>query len=384
MKKIIFSVTNDLVTEKRVDRIASSLVKAGYDVSLIGFRHYNAKDLSKRLYSTYRFRMFFRSSIWFYIEYNIKLFRFLMNQKADILVANDLDTLIPCYLTSLFKRSELVYDSHEFFTEVPELQGRFFTRAVWLAIEKLILPRVKHSYTVSQSIADEYSKKYNLKMQLVRNIPYKNSLSAPKEKMTEPNSVILNALPLLRLTGSDFKIIIYQGALNMGRGIEETIMAMHHVKNAFFLIAGSGYMRREIIQLIQKENLEDKVYFLGKIPFENLVEITCRAHIGISLEKNMGLSYYYSLPNKLFDYIQANVPILASPLPEIKNIVENYNLGLFIENYEPEHIASKLEFMLHSKCARNLWKQHLAKAAKELCWENEEHKVIEVFKTVIS
>ncbi|NPA67741.1 MAG: glycosyltransferase family 4 protein [Chlorobi bacterium] len=357
-QKIIISVTNDLVTDKRVHETAVSLIKFGYEVLLVGRKLKNSLPVN-RDYKTKRFNLPFNKGFLFYACYNIRLFLFLIFAKADIFLANDLDTLPANFLASKIRKKKLVYDSHEYFTEVPELVNRPRVKRIWEKIEEFILPKIKHSYTVCNSIADIYNKKYGIDMKVVRNIPVcefvkkQTVLSLPEE--------IKNR-----------KIILYQGAVNIGRGIEPTIKAMQYVENAVFLIIGNGDIFRDIKKLVQNLNLTNKVFFTGKIPFADLYAYTKKADIGISLEENIGLNYYYALPNKLFDYIRANLPVLASPLPEIKNIVETYDIGCFIENHKPEHIAEKINFMLTSPEKMQTWKENLKKASAELCRENEE------------
>ena len=370
MKKVLISVTNDLVSDQRVHKVAISLQIAGFNVVLIGRKLESSPNLSKRSYETKRLNLFFTKGPLFYFEYNLRLFFFLITNNFDILLSNDLDTLLANFLAGKIKNKPLVYDSHEYFTEVPELIGREVAKSVWETIERFILPKVKYSYTVCNSIADIYNRKYNINMKVVRNIP-----------LCEERSIENTAL--LR----EKKIIIYQGAVNKGRGIDSVIMAMHHVNNAEFWIIGSGDEFDKIKELIRIENLSDKVIMHGKVPFERLFEFTKQASVGISLEENLGLNYYYALPNKLFDYIQAGVPVIGSPLPEIVAIINKYDVGLIAEESNvaqsySHFIASQLNTMLGNVELREKWAVNLQKAAKELCWENEEKILLEIFNSI--
>ncbi len=364
-KKIIISVTNDLISDNRVHKVATSLIDFGFEVLLVGRKLKKSLPL-KRNYKTKRFRLFFSKGAIFYACYNIRLFLFLLFAKADIFLSNDLDTLPANFLASKIKNKKLVYDSHEYFTEVPELVNRPKIKRIWERIENNILPKIIYSYTVCSSIAGIYNKKYGTKMKVVRNI-------SECELLMNKINVVLPE------TVNNKKIILYQGVLNIGRGTEHTVEAMQYVENAVFLIIGEGDMKNELQQKVSELNLQNKVVFIGKIPFEQLFAYTKKADIGISVEQNIGLNYYYSLPNKLFDYIRANVPILASKLPEIENIVEKYDIGCFIENHNPKHISEKINFMLNNVEKRKSWKENLKKASAELCWENEEKVLKEIF-----
>jgi glycosyltransferase involved in cell wall biosynthesis len=361
-KKVIISVTNDLVTDQRVHRVATTLVNSEYDVLLIGRKLPNSLSLSVRPYRTKRMNLLFRKGFLFYAEYNFRLFLYLLFHKADILLSNDLDSLPANYLASKFKNSKLVYDSHEYFTEVPELVDRPFVRNVWLKIEEWILPKVKHSYTVCQSIADEYFGNYGIKMEIVRNVPYYYNTENVEGK-------------------SDKKIILYQGALNKGRGLENAILAMKYIDNAILQIIGDGDITYELKQLSKNNDLEDKVHFLGKISFEDVKTQTTKADLGLSIEENIGKNYFYVLPNKLFDYIQAEVPVLVSDFPEMKRIVEKYRIGKTISNTTPESIAKAIKEILEKENTE--WKNNLKIAKKDLCWENEEKIIIEIFSKVV-
>ena len=116
------------------------------------------------------------------------------------------------------------------------------------------------------------------------------------------------------------------------------------------------------------------------MPYTKLLEYTSLGDVGLTLDKDTNLNYRYSLPNKLFDYIQARVPVLASKLTEVEKIIRNFEIGELINSHEPKHIAEKLNFMLDSEDKRREWKKNLEQAAEELCWENEEGKLIEIFE----
>ena len=362
MKQIIISVTSDLCTDQRVHKTAITLLEMGFDVLLVGRKLPDSLPID-RPYKTKRMRLIFKTEVWFYMEYNIRLFLFLLFKKADVLLANDLDTLLPNFLISKLKCKPIVYDSHEMFCEGPELQGRYFVQSVWRFIEKTILPRLKHTYTVSQSIADAYNKRYNNNFLLIRNIPKLEQESRQVEQ--------------LNFNGK--KIILYQGVMNPGRGLEEMIVAMPFIENAILLIIGFGKAEDNLKELVRKLNLENNVIFYGKVPFQDLFTYTKQADIGLLLERSLGLSFTYALPNKLFDYIHAGLPIIASSLVEVKRIMNKYNIGEIVEDYSPESLAKKLNEMLSNSEKREVWKENMQKAKQELNWENEQKKLIEIY-----
>ena len=362
MKRILVSVTNDLVTDQRVHKVCTSLHKEGYNITLIGRLLDNRNPLNRK-YKTKRMHLFFREGFLFYAEYNIRLFFILFFSKKDILIANDLDTLLPNFLVSEIFKKKLVYDSHELFTEVPELISRPRVQKVWIEIEKLILPKLFNCITVCNSIAEYYHKKYNLTFHIIKNVPANIT----------PKSIDLN------FNRKNKKIILYQGSLNKGRGIELMIDTMSYLENFIFVIIGSGDIEKKLKRHTIQNNISDKIVFLGRVEPEKLKSITIHADLGISFEEDLGLNYHYALPNKIFDYIYAKVPSLVSNLPEMKNLVVTNHFGDVIKVRDPKKIAEQINNAFEDSLTYNFWKKNLNKP-NEFIWEHEEHKLKSIFK----
>jgi glycosyltransferase involved in cell wall biosynthesis len=370
MKKVIVSVINDLSTDQRVHKTCNTIHTLGYEVLLIGRKQHKSQALLPRRYKVKRMRLFFEKGMLFYIEYQIRLFFYLLFHHADVLVANDLDTLLPNYLISKIKRRVLVYDTHELFCEVPELQHRPLKRRIWKSIERFIFPRLKYVFTVNDSIAAIYRDEYNVPIRVVRNVPL----------LSNQNNLIKKSKQQLGIPENK-KIILLQGAgINVNRGAEEAVEAMQYVDNAVLLIIGGGDVIDLLKQLTAELNLSTKVLFIGKLPFQQLWQYTQHADLGLTLDKGTNLNYKYSLPNKLFDYIHAGVPVLSSELVEIKKIITTYDIGDCIDRHEPEHIAKKISTMLHEETILQVWKKNTKIAAENLNWEKEEHQLIAVYK----
>jgi glycosyltransferase involved in cell wall biosynthesis len=356
MKRIFISVTNDLYSDRRILKVAQSCQNYGFDVLLIG------RKLKKNLPLDFSFKFkqlkcIFNRSALFYAEYNIKLFFVLLFSKVDILLANDTDTLPANYLASKIKCKKLVFDAHELFPEVPELAHRPTVKRVWKSLENWIFPHLKYCYTVCQSIADYYNQKYKINMKVVRNVPY---LSQPvSEKL---------------LHYFNKKIIIYQGALNIGRGLEWVINAMPWVENAVLVIIGDGDIAIELKKRVNNLKLNDKVFFLGRISGADLHKYTPSADLGLCLLENRGLNYYYSLPNRIFDYLHAGVPVLATDFPEIAKIVAAHNTGILINRYEAEYLAK----VLNDFFTQTFDTSHFKEVSKHYCWEEEEKILMQI------
>jgi glycosyltransferase involved in cell wall biosynthesis len=170
---------------------------------------------------------------------------------------------------------------------------------------------------------------------------------------------------------ADKRVVLLQGAgINIHRGAEEAVQAMKFIKGAVLLIVGGGDVVENLKTDVRREGLDDRVVFVPRQTPDQLHLYTLIADVGLSLDKDTNLNYRFSLPNKLFDYVQAHVPVLASDLPEIGRIVRRYRVGELIENHAPEHIAEKLTSMLSGRY-KSEHRGTLEQAASELVWENE-------------
>lgn len=367
-KRVIFSVINDIVFDQRVNRVAGTLLQEGAEILVIGRQLRNSMSCNHLPYPVKRFRMIFNKGPFLYAFFNIRLFLYLLFRKVDILVANDLDTLLANYLVSRIRKATLIYDSHEYFTGVPEIQNRPFVRKVWQTIEKWIFPKLEHIYTVNQSIARIYEEKYNVNVGIVRNVSCKWNRSGNCSRNQ------------LGLPANRFIVILQGSGINIDRGAEEAVLSMQYLDNTILMIIGDGDIVKNLKQMVSEQGLQSKVMFMEKVPYNILMNFTCAADVGITLDKDTNLNYKYSLPNKLFDYIQAGVPVLASKVVEVENIIKSYNIGDIIDNHNPEHIASKLKNMFSDMDRMQLWKKNLHIAGEELCWENEQGKIIEIFR----
>ncbi|MDI9339421.1 MAG: glycosyltransferase [Sediminibacterium sp.] len=361
-------VINDLVTDHRVYKTCICLHELGYEVELIGRLLPGSLPIPGSWpFKTLRMRLLFKKGPLFYLFFQFRLFIALVLKKVDLLVANDLDTLLPAFVISKFKGCRLVYDSHEVFCEVPELQNSPAKKKIWEKLEAFLLPKLSTCITVNESIKQYFETKYGVPFHVVRNIPAPLTVDGTKNR---------NELGL----PENQRIIILQGAgLNINRGVEELIKSMAFTQNITLLIIGSGDVWPVLPQLIKETRTENKIRLIQKIPKQTLWHYTRLADLGISIDKDTNLNYKWSLPNKVFDYIHAGIPILASRLTEIERLITHYNIGAFIDSHHPEHIAKRIEECL-SNPDYQLWKSNLKKAETELTWEKEKNVLISCLK----
>ena len=361
MKRICVSVSNDLICDNRVNKTCKSLVDYGLSVKLIGRAFKSSPFLPSRSYKCKRLSIIFKKNAIYYAELNLKLFFYLLFSKQDFLWANDLDTLLPNYLVAKLKRKPLIFDSHEHFTQVPELKENPFAKKVWKAIEKHWIKGCDAVFNVCNPIKNYFKEEYNKESLVVRNIPPRIFF----KQETIPSSKKEN-------------IIVWQGAVNIERGLEELCEAMQWI-DARLLIMGVGDIKSDLEKKVKTLQLENKIHFLGRLPFEEMMNKTKNAKLAISIDKATNGNYAISLPNKIFEYIACSVPVLVSPLQEIKLIVEKHKTGEFLFSYNPQELAKQITNLLNDERKLDLIAENCKKAAKELCWENEE---IQIFKTI--
>ena len=357
LKRIVISVTNDLTTDQRVEKTCEALSEIGYDVVLVGRKLKTSLPIQKN-YKTVRFRLLFNKGFLFYAEFNIRLFIFLLFTKKNLLFSNDLDTLLPNYLLSLLQQKTLVFDSHELFSEIPELVTKPRIKNFWLYLEKKLIPKLKNVITVSNSIKNHYLNLYGVSATVVRNIP--------KIQKIEPKEFDVNT--------DEKKIILYQGAVNIGRGIELMIDTMPLLDKYLFIVIGDGDILKELKEKVKLQNLNNKVKFLGKKSPEELKKLTLSASIGMSLEEDLGLNYRYALPNKVFDYLHANIPVIIADLPEMRALIEKYSIGEILTERSPEVLAKTIMQM-----ATKSYAKELLIAKEKLNWNNEKKKLTSIF-----
>jgi glycosyltransferase involved in cell wall biosynthesis len=315
--------------------------------------------------------MLFKRGFLFYKWFNIRLFIFLLTHKFDILVANDLDTLLPNFLVSKIKGVPLVYDSHEYFTGVPELQNRQFVRWVWKSVEKAVFPKLKYVITVSDSIADQYEAEYGIRPLRVRNCSRStiNIIALTRKEIGVPD---------------DHLLLVLQGTgINVSRGGEELIDAIAKTQKVTLLIVGSGDALADLKSKVDELKIPERIHFISKLPWNDLMRYTKAADAGLSLDKNNNLNYTFSLPNKLFDYLSAGIPVVAGDLPEVSRIISENKCGIIIPEVSSDKISDAINELLTNPEKLILLRKNAAIASEKLNWETESEIVIKFYEEVL-
>lgn len=362
MKRLVFSVTNDLSCDQRMQRICGSLAANGFDVLLVGRKLKTSISLHKKTFNQKRIHCFFTHGFLFYAEYNFHLFFFLLFVKADLFCAIDLDTILPVYFASALRNKKRVYDAHELFTEQKEIVTKPKLHRFWMWIEKIFVPKFKQGYTVNNFIKDELKRRHSVYYSTVKNLPIPQPLALQKAKE---------------------RFIIYQGAVNEGRSFETLIPAMRSVHTKL-KIYGNGNFFKQVQELIKKYNVEDKVELMGHLLPTELNKITPTAYLAVMLFEETGLNQYYSLSNRFFDYIMACVPQLCVNYPEYKAINDKYEIAYMIDDVKEETIAAALNKLLTDEVLHEQLTQKCVTAREELNWQHEEKVLIAFYKNIFN
>jgi len=341
-------------------RICTSLAQAGYEVTLVGRQKNDSIALILQPFRQHRLFCFFEKGKLFYIEYNLRLFFYLLFKKTHAICAIDLDTIFPVYLVSKWRNITRIYDAHELFCEMKEILTRPGIYKIWKWIEQRTVPHFNHGYTVNKLIADEFDKMYGRRYEVIRSIALYNELNQqlPREKF-----------------------VLYQGAVNEGRSFETLLPAMQMV-NAQLIICGDGNFMEQARKIVRGLSLENKVIFKGMLTPENLRNITNRAYIGITLFEKEALSNYYSLANRFFDYIHSAVPQIAVNYPVYREINNLREIAVLLDDLDPITIASAINRLLDDEPYWQTLHNNCRLAALELNWQMEEKKLIAFYKNI--
>lgn len=317
----------------------------------------------------------------------ISLARLLKTFQAECVSCHDLNALFIGWMSTWFtpknKRHLLVYDSHEF--EAGRNTGGKRSKLKLLFIihlERFLMKKTAFNMMVNDSIAEEVLKLHHLKE---RPIVVKNVTSYWDIDKCVCKQRRKELLQKIHVAESTF-LLMYHGGITSGRGIDNLLRAAALIENIAVVVLGYGdadYMIK-LRSLIDELHIEKKVVFLTAVQHSELWQYVGAADAGIVTIENTCLSYYYSLPNKLFENIQAETPVIGSNLPEISRVINNYKIGLCCDSGNVDEMAFVINEMRNNKKLYSFFKQNLKKAKRELNWENEKEVLINAYNNILS
>ncbi len=355
-KRIIILQTGHIITDQRIQKISKYLA-FDHEVEIF-YRNYlkNNSPLPKNFkldnIKLHPINTLFKNGFLFYLEINIKYFLKLIFKKFNVLYSVDSDTLLSATFLKILKKISLIFDAHEYFEEVPELENKPIKKIIWNKITNFGLRFSNINMTVSESLKNEFKFYYKKDFIVLRNIPEFTELNSVIEKFEVPT-------------------IIYQGALNKGRHLELLINTMKKLPQFNCLIIGEGDLTLSL------KNIADhspNIKFLGLHSPTELKDITPKCHLGYNLLEPIGKSYQMSLSNKYFDYLHAGIPSISSNLIEYQSLNNQFGIGICINENELETYINSL-LNLESKYMEMI--ENIKKYKSELTWQKE----FEKFKT---
>jgi hypothetical protein len=374
--KLLFAVTTDLSYDQRMQRICGSLARAGYRVVLVGWQRKSSPPLMPQLYAQHRLRGWFQHGKLFYLEYNLRLLWYLLRQRASVWACADLDAALPTWARAWLGGQPFVYDAHELFTEVPEVVTRPRVQRLWQGVEDFIVPRARLCYTVGPALARLFGQRHpGSCFAVVRNVPLVNEQLARSHEQARPYA---GQVPTL----------LYQGALNVGRGLAELLEAMPLVP-ARLVICGEGDCSAALRAQATRLGLlaSGQVEFKGYVLPAELRQLTAQATVGIMLLENIGLSYYYSLANKFFDYVQAGIPQLCIDFPEYRALNAQHEVATLVPDLAPATLAAALARLLPGGQPGTYYQrlaQNCRHARQEWSWQEEEKVLVGLYRNLVN
>ncbi len=406
MKRIIILVKNNFINDRRVFNTAVSLQNHGYNTRIIAvssyrkMKYYDDPLKVKRIpsfssvYSKPRANIQtirtnkktkdyiqkikqnkFRKAIISILNsffYNIGSYFYSIFSKPNYVWANDLNTLFVAYLISITCGSKLIYDSHEIFIEGNSFESLTTIQKSFLKKVERAIIRKTDAVIVTTDLRAEYLKK-------------QYSLSKVWTIMNCHKLVKLNTSDLLRAEFSipDSSIIfLYQGLIHRKRGIFALVDVISEVKDAVLILMGDGANKQELFNYIEDKELNNQIFIKDAVPMNSLIQYTASADVGFQLLANTGFNHYSTISNKVFEYIMAEIPIIASDFPELRKLVIENNIGLVVDPENISEIIKTIQKMINNKQNYLGYKQNLHRIRTEYTWENQETKIIELLSGI--
>lgn len=362
-KKICIAFLGNALHDSRIVNLTNSLKDDNCEVKVISFDWFiSNQEYHDKIFSIYKLEK--KSSILFYLKFSFILVKELLKTRSDIYFAEDFYTLPFVTIIAKLKRGKIYYNSRELYAFIGGLRNRPFIQSLVKTIEQFFIKKVNLVLTTGEMDSHFLENYYGIKNTLViRNIPllrYPDSRMDFRKKYDLPSNSF---------------ILLYQGVLLEGRGIPLVLKAMKELPETFLIILGDGEQKNNFIKLADQYNLANRVIFAGTINQNDLVNYTAGADLGLTLIENISVSYYHALPNKLFEYIMAGLPVLSSDLPQMKRIVDTYQVGEAININDEKNIIKTILKLVENRELLKKYQDNCLRAAMELNWQEEYKKV---------
>jgi glycosyltransferase involved in cell wall biosynthesis len=368
--RICHITINPIDYERRIINQAYTGKNLGYRIWIFALGKPDDKSIKRcKLYILRRLKTIFHAGgpLKFFI-YNFKLFFHLIGKRFDLFHCHDLWVLPSVTLAVIMNKGVLIYDAHEYYAGLEIFNRAKMRKRIWLLIERLCMPHVNALITVSPELGELYRKRYKILKQIhiILNVPRYES------------TAYIQAQNILK-KGEDF-VIVFHGHFKPGRGLENLIQAIKIVPGVKLLLIGGGELEHKLRRMVKKEGLQERIIFRNYIPTQLLISASAQADIGVVLFEPTSINYKYALPNKFFEYLLAGLPILASNIETLQHYIKKYNVGITVDPSDVKSIAQGIVNMKSKKPQLQSWKENALRAVKELNWEKEEKKLINLYE----
>lgn len=353
--EIVFLVSNDHSTDQRMHRICIALHNRGHRVHVVGRKLNRNISIKEVPYNLHLLSLKHKAGPLFYYELMKQQVRFVNRiERMDIISSVDADTILAASIIAKKREVKHIHDAHEWFTEVPELKGKPLKRAIWGWAEKRGFKTVHSAYTVSHTLKEHYDQISPTPLQFIPNYP--NAKQVEREGKKEVD-------------------IIYQGAVNKGRCLEMLLMICKQ-KGYRLQICGIGDL---FVQLKKQYSNATNITFSGQVSPDELHDYACQAKIGYNVLDNSSPSYNGSLPNKTFDYMQAEIPQIISNSQELVRLNTKLPFAIVTET-EPSVLQEKIYDLLNNHEEYHALKNNVKQLKKQFLWENVEAELIQIYE----
>ncbi|MGT3070934.1 glycosyltransferase family 4 protein [Pseudomonas putida] len=401
MTRIAMVVWNEFLNDARVLKEAETLQRSGYQVCVFALHTPGLTKAHERLSDGIEVVRIARSPFWKWrksaankvpnngssankIKVGIKhqilriitrawthlcLMVQMLRYRADVVHAHDVNTLPTAWLAAKLGKSQLVYDAHEISTS---REGYSSFRRLVALVEKWLMPKADGTITTTDARAKFFARAYNVKRPTVLQ-------NRPRFTPCDATDRIRKELGL----NEPWPIILYQGGLQQGRGLEKLINSVSLVPDAYFVFIGGGRLTQSLIQLSSDKGLNNRVYFIPTVSLADLPSYTASADIGVQPIENTCLNHYTTDSNKLFEYLTAGLPVVATNFPEIRKIVHRNEVGTLVPHNDALALAAALNELVSNTTLRSTFSRNARITAHHLNWEEQESRLIELYEHVL-
>jgi glycosyltransferase involved in cell wall biosynthesis len=316
-----------------------------------------------------------------YLSFYLDAYRHTGSHNCDMYHAHDLNTLPVAYLAARRNKAKFVYDSHELYLErnKPQPSSRLW-KVVLSRLEAFLARRADAVLTVNETLGEVLALRYSIPRPFVLlNTPAGFERIALLGKR---NGILRDELKI----PPDAKVLIYVGSIKSNRGLEEVIQALKYLKGCCLVCMGYGDDRykRILLELADNIGVSDRFFFFGPVPTSQVVPFAAGADLGVAPIANACMSYYYCSPNKLFEYMNAGLPVIASAFPELEKIVLSHEVGLTFDPSDPEDIARAARRILYNPEKGERMRKNAVRASQLYNWENESRKLVQIYESLKS